>query len=217
MRQGRLCRQVWTPELEFFVGRNTSSCRSVPCRSRIWPHRLQSSSSPWTCWLSLDQRGSVGVQIPCEKVFRCRAGIEAVGWWSGHGCCAGTLLWRGGCTSRPTVCSQRAGGTDLTLDWRAPSVCQFEGAMLWKTPTLSLVSNRVLWWNALWIEVRGPRLHTLEGRGASRLNIGRAWLLLLLSPSCASEWSALISTLSPSLSSLRRDQRRGGVLLRSPH
>jgi len=174
------------------------------------------SSSPWTRWLSLDQKGSVRVQIPCEEVFQCQAKMEAIGWWSEHDCCAGTPPWVGGCTSCLAVCSQRARGTDLTLDWCTPSICQFEDAMLWKTPTLSLVSDRVLWWNTLWIEVHGPRLRTSEGHGASRLDVGRAWLLLS-PPLCASEWSVLVSTLSPPLSSLRRDQRRGGVLWWSPH
>jgi len=145
MRQGRLCCRVWTLEPEFFVSHNTSLCRPVPCRSQIWLHWLPSSSSPWTHWLSLNWKGFVRVWIPCEEVFQYQAGTKAVGWWSGHDCCAGTLPWVRGCTSCLAIRSQRARGTNITLDWHAPSVYWFEDTRLWKTPTLFLASNRVIW------------------------------------------------------------------------
>ena len=187
MRQGKLCCQVWTLELEFFVSCSIFSCHPVLCGS--WTLLLWSLSSSclWIHWLSLDWKGSVGVQSPCEEVVQCRAGTEAVGKWSGHDCCAGTLPWVRGHTSCLAVCSQRTRGTGLTLGWHALSVHQFEDARPWKMPTLFLTGSKVLWWNELWTEVRSPRLCTSENHEASRLDAGKAWLLPLLSPLCASE------------------------------
>ena len=217
MCRERLYRQDWTPEPEFFFGHSIFSCRSVPCRLRILLLWLPFSSSPWICWLSPDWRGSVRVQSPCEEAFQCQAGMEAVGWWSGCDCYAGTLPGVRCRTNRLVTHSQRARGTGLTPGWRALFVHQFENARLWKTPTLFLAGSKVLWWNELQTGVRSPRLCTSESCGASRLDAGRAWLLLLPLSSCASEWSVFISILNLPLSSLHCAQRRGEVPQRNLH
>ena len=130
MHQERLCHWVWTPEPEFFVGCSIFSCCLVLCRLQTLLLQSPSLSFPWIHWLSLDQKSSVRVWSPCEEVFWCRAGTKFVGWWSGHDCCAGTLPWVRGRTSRLATRSRKAGGTGPTLGWHALSVCWCKEAKL---------------------------------------------------------------------------------------
>ena len=43
-------------------------------------------------------------QSPYREFVQCLVGMEVAALWSGRGCCARTLRWAGGHTSRPVIC-----------------------------------------------------------------------------------------------------------------